>query len=75
MEKMRVQKVFVMVEKIGAKEKYEGKIKVVGERKSFMASAVAYDKITLLKILKDIVDREIAERKGKEEAKRKRVLK
>jgi len=40
-KKMGVQKVFVMVEKIGAKEKYEGKIKSVGESKSFMASAVA----------------------------------
>ncbi|MEM5874981.1 MAG: CBS domain-containing protein [Candidatus Aenigmatarchaeota archaeon] len=63
--KLGVEKVLLSIEKIGTREKYEGKIKVFTKRKSFILSSFSYDKNSLLKELRDLTDRKIIQEKEK----------
>lgn len=69
-KKLGVGRVILIVEKIGAKEKYEGKIKVLFRGKTFMFSSTSYDKVSLVKELRDLVDRKIIQQKEIKENKR-----
>ncbi|MEM5815262.1 MAG: CBS domain-containing protein [Candidatus Aenigmatarchaeota archaeon] len=71
-KKLRVEKVIIMIERIGFREKFEGKIKIISRNWSFILHAVEYEKKALLKLLRDLADREIIKRKKKDLKLRKR---
>ncbi|MFH7880791.1 MAG: CBS domain-containing protein [Candidatus Aenigmatarchaeota archaeon] len=62
-KKIGVEKVAIILEKIGGKEKYEGKIKIYFKNKSFLFSSISYDKFSLLKELRDLANRKIIQEK------------
>ncbi len=68
-----IQKIIVNVEKIGEREKYAGRIKVIDSNgKTFIASSISFDILSLARDLKEKVEREILKSKEiKEKARRK----
>ncbi|MGC8993212.1 MAG: CBS domain-containing protein [Candidatus Aenigmatarchaeota archaeon] len=69
----KVEKIIINIEKIGDREKYFGKIKVIDSNgKTFIASSISFDILSLARDLKEKVEREILKSKEiKEKARRK----
>ncbi|MCX8190853.1 MAG: CBS domain-containing protein [Candidatus Aenigmarchaeota archaeon] len=74
-KRMGIEKVVLMIEQIGVRKKFEGKMKVVGKNINLMVSAVEYDKIFLIRNLKEVLERKIVEERNKSMALRRRVEK
>jgi CBS domain-containing protein/ribosome-associated translation inhibitor RaiA len=63
-KKLGVQRIIVQIEKIGAREKYDGKIKVMGKR-TLIASSQAFDVLSLLRELREKIEKEMEKERGK----------
>jgi acetoin utilization protein AcuB len=73
-KKLRIKKIIVQIEKIGAREKYDGKIRVISNGKTLFASSQAFDIDSLVRELKERVEREVEKERGKlERIVRKRI--
>jgi hypothetical protein len=73
-KKFRIQKIIVQIEKIGGREKYDGKIRIISNGKTLFASSQAFDIDSLVRELKERVEREIEKERGKiERMVRKRI--
>lgn len=70
-----IEKIIVSIEKVGEREKYAGKIKIItSEGKTLLASSISFDVFSLARDLKDKIEREILKNKEKrwEKAKKKK---
>jgi CBS domain-containing protein len=74
-KKLRIQKIIVQIEKIGAREKYDGKVRVISNGKTSFASSQAFDIDSLVRELKERVEREIEKERGKLEIIRRKRMK
>jgi CBS domain-containing protein len=66
-QKLGVKKIIVQIERVGAREKYDGKIKVISEGKVLIASSQTFDIASLIRELKERMEREMEREKGKVE--------
>jgi CBS domain-containing protein len=66
-QKLGVKKIIVQIERVGVREKYDGKIKVISEGKVLIASSQTFDIASLIRELKERMEREMEREKGKVE--------
>jgi len=72
-KKFGAQKIVIQIEKLATREKYFGRIKVYTTREIFMASSQTFDLPSLIRELKERIEREmIKEKEIREDARRKR---
>jgi len=70
-----VEKIAVQIEKFGMREKYFGRIRVFTNKEILMASSKAFDIESLIRDLREKIEREMIKRKEKKEGKKRERLK
>jgi ribosome-associated translation inhibitor RaiA len=73
--KFGVEKIAIQIEKFGMREKYFGRIRVFTNKEILMASSQAFDTDSLIRDLREKIEREIIKRKEKKESKKRERLK
>jgi CBS domain-containing protein/ribosome-associated translation inhibitor RaiA len=74
-KRLGAEKIIVQIEKIGARNKYDGKIRIIIKGESLMAHSQAFDIYSLLRDLKEKIEREIEKKRGKIKVIRRRIIK
>jgi predicted transcriptional regulator/ribosome-associated translation inhibitor RaiA len=74
-KKLGVEKIIAQIEKIGARNKYNGKIKIIIKGEILTTHSQAFDIYSLLRDMKEKIEREIEKRKGKIKVRRRKILK